>query len=329
MIKIIHKKKYENIKKEKFNSVADILFVDECEDYGIVIETSYNYAIVLYDNEFYEVKLAKSIKGVINRIVFPGDKVILNNNEITGIVYRRNILCRDKRDGTKLNDVSTQKVIATNIDIAVIVVAANEPPLHPKFIDRYIVLLKNSNIPFILCINKSDLITEKEERIIRLYESLGIKVIKTSTYTGEGMELLKNTLNQNQAIFVGHSGVGKSSLTNAIIDNINIKTGKVRDKNRRGCHTTTTSIYYKWNDLSSIIDTPGIRSLDISMFDQNDIKNYFDEFVPYNSLCKYKDCLHDTEPNSSCMIKKQVMNGVISKERYDSYVKIIKDIKGR
>lgn len=97
--------------------------------------------------------------------------------------------------------------------------------------------------------------------------------------------------------------------------------------NKRGCHTTTTSTYYKWNKNSSIIDTPGIRSLDISKLKCEDIKYYFDEFNQFNELCKYKDCLHDTEPENSCMIKKQVKNGIISKERYESYIKIINEIK--
>lgn len=327
MIKIKHKKRYENVKKEKKEKLTTINLCEPTEDYATIIETNYNNAFALYEDEIVEVTLSKNIKGIINKTVFPGDHVILENNEITNIIKRKNILSREKYDSTKLNDVGTKKIIATNIDIAVIVVAANEPPLHPKFIDRYMILLKNSNIPFIICVNKCDLITTKEEKIIKLYESLGIPVIKTSTYTNEGIEELKNILESKQAILVGHSGVGKSSLTNAVIKSNDIKTGKVRDKNKRGCHTTTSSTYYKWNDRSSIIDTPGIRSLDISKFNSEDIKYYFEEFIPYNDLCKYKDCLHNTEPLNSCMIKKQVNNGIITKERYESYIKIINEIQ--
>lgn len=259
MIKISNKK-VNKIKK------SNIEFINEKEDYAIIIETKYNSAIVLYENELLEVTLSKSIKVIINKILFSGDKVILEDSKITGIIKRKNILSREKYDSTKLNDIGVKKIIATNIDIAIIVVAANEPPLHPKFIDRYMILLNNSNIPFIICINKCDLLSKKEEKTIKLYESLGIKIIKTSTY-------------------------------------------------------------YKWNENSGVIDTPGIRSLDLSNYKVEDIKNSFEEFIPYNNLCKYKNCNHNTEPVSFCMIKKQVINGTISKERYESYLKIINEIK--
>lgn len=327
MIKITHKKRYENIKTKRKEKITNINLVDQNENFATIIETSYNNATALYNDQEIEVKLSKNIKGIINQIVYPGDHVILENNEIISIIKRKNILSREKYDSTKLNDIGTKKIVATNIDIAVIVVAANEPPLHPKFIDRYIILLKNSNIPFIICINKCDLITFKEEQIIKLYEDLEIPIIKTSTYTNTGIEDLKSILETKQSILVGHSGVGKSSLTNAIMNTDTIKTGSVREKNKRGCHTTTTSTYYKWNQSSSIIDTPGIRSLDLSKFNESDIKYYFAEFLPYNNQCKYKDCLHNTEPFDSCMIKKQVSNGIITKERYESYLKIINEIK--
>lgn len=320
MIKISNKK-VNKIKK------SNIEFINEKEDYAIIIETKYNSAIVLYENELLEVTLSKNIKGIINKILFPGDKVILEDSKITGIIKRKNILSREKYDSTKLNDIGVKKIIATNIDIAIIVVAANEPPLHPKFIDRYMILLNNSNIPFIICINKCDLLSKKEEKTIKLYESLGIKIIKTSIYNKSGIEELKNVLNSKQAIFVGHSGVGKSSLINTILNESDIKTGSLGNKTKKGCHTTTSSTYYKWNENSGVIDTPGIRSLDLSNYKVEDIKNSFEEFIPYNNLCKYKNCHHNTEPVSFCMIKKQVINGTISKERYESYLKIINEIK--
>lgn len=161
MIKITHKKRYENIKTKRKEKLTTINLVEQSGYFATIIETSYNNAIALYNDQEIEVKLSKNIKGIINQIVYPGDHVILENNEITSIIKRKNILSREKYDSTKLNDIGTKKIVATNIDIAVIVVAASEPPLHPKFIDRYVILLKNSNIPFIICINKCDLITPK------------------------------------------------------------------------------------------------------------------------------------------------------------------------
>lgn len=327
MIKITHKKRYETTKKIIKEKQHNIKFIPYQDNHAIVIETNYNIATILDKDEIKEVKLSKNYKTTLNKIIYPGDKVTLTNNEITGIITRKNILSRDKYDSTKLNSTGTKKIIATNIDLAIIVVSANNPPLHPKFIDRYMILLNNSHIPFIICVNKSDLITKKEEDILNIYESLNIPLIKTSTYTKEGIEKLKEYLQDKQAIFVGHSGVGKSSLTNELMNDNTIKTGKLRDKNKRGCHTTTTSTYYKWNSSSSIIDTPGIRSLDISNYNIEDIKNYFQEFNQYSVLCKYKDCLHYDEPLTTCYIKQMVNDGRIIKERYESYYKIITDIK--
>ncbi len=326
MIKITHHKRYENIKKERKEKKREIEFDYTSNDYGIVIETNYQKAYVLKDNKINEVTLAKKFNYVINKIVFPGDKVIIDNNEIIGIIERTNILSRDKVDGTKLKAIGTNKIVATNIDLAVIVVAVNDPPVHPKFIDRYIILLENSNIPFIICFNKYDLVTEKEQKIIDFYGELGYEVVKTSTKTKEGLNDLKERLLNKTCILVGNSGVGKSSLTNYLLDDDVIRTNSVSDKSKRGCHTTTTSKYYLWQDNSGIIDTPGIRSLDLKKFKIEDIQDYFKEFRPYNNLCKYHNCLHYDEPENTCAIKQEVKKN-ISQERYESYCKIISEIK--
>ena len=326
MIKITHHKRYENIKKERKEKNINLEFIPEREDYGLVIETSYHNAYVFKDNKIYEVTLSKKYPYVINQSIYPGDKVILNNNEITDIIKRKNILSRDKFDGTKLNSLGTNKITATNIDLAIIVVAVSDPPLHPKFIDRYIILLENSHIPFIICFNKYDLVTKKEETIINLYEKLGYDIIKTSTKTSEGLTTLKNKLLNKTCIFVGNSGVGKSSLTNYLLEDNLVKTKNIGYKTKRGCHTTTSSKYYLWQDNSGIIDTPGIRSLDLKNFNVSEIKNYFKEFIPYNNLCKYDNCIHYDEPENTCAVKQEI-NKNITQERYESYYKIISEIK--
>ncbi len=326
MIKITHHKRYENIKKERKEKNINLEFIPERKDSALVIETSYHNAYVFKDNKIYEVTLSKKYPYVINQLIYPGDKVILNNNEITDIIVRKNILSRDKFDGTKLNSLGTNKITATNIDLAIIVVAVNDPPLHPKFIDRYIILLENSHIPFIICFNKYDLVTKKEEKIINLYEKLGYDIIKTSTKTNEGLTTLKEKLLNKTCIFVGNSGVGKSSLTNYLLEDNLVKTNNIGHKTKRGCHTTTSSKYYLWQDNSGIIDTPGIRSLDLKNFNVSEIKNYFKEFIPYNNLCKYDNCLHYDEPENTCAVKQEI-NKNITQERYESYYKIISEIK--
>lgn len=172
MIEIINKNRYKNSNLKKHlqtkNKVDAEKFVDEeTNDYGIVIETNYNKAEVLYEDKVLSVKLDRSFNTVCNKTIYPGDKVILNkpNYTIKKIIRRKNMLCREKYDGSKINCFGITKVVATNIDLAVIVVSACEPPLHPKFIDRYFILLKSNNIPFIIVMNKCDLKTEKEEMV--------------------------------------------------------------------------------------------------------------------------------------------------------------------
>lgn len=316
----------------KKSESVDNFVIDRCDEYGVVIEVRYDEAYILYNGEVVLAKLRKDINLVCNQVVFPGDKVDIEKANDTYIINhllnRTSMLSRTKKDSTRLNDVGSTKNIASNVDLAVIVVSAKEPPLHPKFIDRYLMILQNSNVPTIICLNKCDLKTEDDEEILSTYKDLGIDVIETSTYSNIGIEELKSKLINKQAIFVGNSGVGKSSLTNAIMGDDEIKTSHVSDKSKRGRHTTTTSKYYVWEDSSSIIDTPGIRSLDVSTFNPIEIQDYFLDFESWKDKCKYKDCLHFNEPYDSCIVKQGVASGLISLERYESYLRIMGDVLG-
>ena len=327
--KSIEKKELIKEKQNKQINLPNDFIIEESKNYGIVLEVKYETAYVLYNNEIVSATLKKGINTICNKIIFPGDKVILEKTKtsytITNLLKRTSILSRVKKDSTRLNDLGTTKNIATNIDLAVIVVSAKDPELHPKFIDRYLLLLENSNIPTIICLNKSDLKTEETEKILNIYRNLDLKVIETSTYINQGITNLKKELRGKQAIFVGNSGVGKSSLTNALMDTETTKTSTISSKSKRGRHTTTSSKYYIWDEDSSIIDTPGIRSLDVSNLNPIEIQNYFKEFSNIKEKCKYKNCLHYQEPIAACAIKQAVENNTINKNRYQSYLRILKD----
>lgn len=327
--KSIEKKELIKEKQNKQIILPTDFIIEKSSNYGIVLEVKYKTAYVLYNNEIISATLKKGINTICNKIIFPGDKVIIEKAKtsytITNLLKRTSILSRVKKDSTRLNDLGTTKNIASNIDLAVIVVSAKEPALHPKFIDRYLLLLENSNIPTIICLNKSDLKTEETEKILGVYRNLGLKVIETSTYTNQGITNLKEELRGKQAIFIGNSGVGKSSLTNALMDTETIKTSTISSKSKRGRHTTTSSKYYIWDEDSSIIDTPGIRSLDVSNLNPIEIQNYFKEFSNIKEKCKYKNCLHYQEPTTACTIKQAVENNTINKNRYQSYLRILKD----
>lgn len=327
--KSIEKKELIKEKQNKQIILPTDFIIEKSSNYGIVLEVKYKTAYVLYNNEIISATLKKGINTICNKIIFPGDKVIIEKAKtsytITNLLKRTSILSRVKKDSTRLNDIGTTKNIASNIDLAVIVASAKDPVLHPKFIDRYLLLLENSNIPTIICLNKSDLKTEETEKILGVHSNLGLKVIETSTYTNQGITNLKEELRGKQAIFIGNSGVGKSSLTNALMDTETIKTSTISSKSKRGRHTTTSSKYYIWDEDSSIIDTPGIRSLDVSNLNPIEIQNYFKEFSNIKEKCKYKNCLHYQEPTSACTIKQAVENNTINKNRYQSYLRILKD----
>ena len=316
----------------KKNNNADNFIIDNSDNYGIVIEVRFNDAYVLVDDKLILAKLRRDINIICNQVLFPGDKVVVSNDlsnyTITNLIRRTSLLSRTKKDSTRKDDIGLTKNIAANVDLAVIVVASKEPPLHPKFIDRYLMILQNSDIPAVICLNKCDLKTEEEEKILSVYRELGIPVVETSTYKNIGIDELKSYLLDKQAIFVGNSGVGKSSLTNALMDDDEIKTSHVSDKSKRGRHTTTSSKYYIWSDNSSIIDTPGIRSLDVSSFSPIEIQDYFPELDNWKEKCKYSDCLHYHEPYDSCIVKEAVASGLINQDRFESYLRIMSDVLG-
>ncbi len=312
--------------------VSNFVLKDSKYNTGVVIETSYNDATILFNGELITAHMKKGVNLVCNQMVFPGDVVVIGEEEnkeyyITNLLKRKNVLSRTKKDSTRNSlNACVNHIVATNIDIAVIVVSSQTPPLHPKFIDRYLMILQDNGIDCAICLNKSDLKTEEDEKIIDIYRKLRIPIIETSVAQKTGIEDLKDMLKGKQAIFIGHSGVGKSSLTNALMNSNDIETSHVSEKSGKGRHTTTTSKYYVWNEKSSIIDTPGIRSLDVSHFKPEEIQEYFSEFSEWGHRCKYGNCLHFKEPIDDCMVKQAVRAGTITRERYESYVRILRDI---
>lgn len=220
-----------------------------------------------------------------------------------------------------------KRPFVANLDQVILVVAAHEPDINELLLNKLLVMIEHADIPLILCINKWDLHTEENEALVRLYEQAGYEVIMASTFTGEGIDELKSKLTGKVSAFAGPSGVGKSSLLNAIEPKFQFQTGEVSDKIKRGRHTTRHASLYSIDEHSFIIDTPGFSALDFSDISEERLTSLYPEFAEYEEQCKFSPCYHEHEP--ICGIKNAVDEGQIAKTRYESYLTIREEIKSQ
>ena len=262
--------------------------------------------------------------------VVVGDRVRVRlNPDGTGLIVdvhpRRNELSR-RAAGRRH---SLRHVIAANIDFVWIVQAVHLPEPNPGFIDRVLVAAERYEIPAGLILNKIDLMTEEDRPAIdaleRLYADLGYRVLRTSVVTGEGLDALREALRGKTSVVTGPSGVGKSSLLNAIEPDLNIRTAPVSEKTGKGRHTTTYVALYPLSIGGFVVDTPGLREFGVTDLEPAELSHYFVEFRPYLSACHFPDCTHEHEPD--CAVKAAVASGEISEERYYSYLNILHSLK--
>lgn len=220
-----------------------------------------------------------------------------------------------------------KRPFVANLDQVILVVAAHEPDINELLLNKLLVMIEHADIPLILCINKWDLHTEDNEALVQLYKEAGYEVITASTYSGEGIEALKAQLSHKVSAFAGPSGVGKSSLLNAIEPKFQFQTGEVSDKIKRGRHTTRHASLYSIDEDSFIMDTPGFSALDFSDISEERLTSLYPEFQDYEEGCKFSPCYHEHEP--ICGVKEAVDNGDIAKSRYESYLTIREEIKSQ
>lgn len=245
---------------------------------------------------------------------------------ITAILPRENYINRQSPRAKH-----QQHIIAANLDQSVLVATLKEPRTSQGFIDRFLVVCEMYHVPAIVLFNKTDIYREKEwrkyEDLATMYQSLGYAVHAISVEKEEGLEALRQLLQYKTTLVSGHSGVGKSTLVNALLPGERIKTQDVSGWSGKGMHTTTFATMYDLPESGRMIDTPGIRELAITNLDKEELSHYFPEMRERLHQCQYNNCVHVNEPH--CAIKQAVADGVIYEERYISYLNILESLENR
>ncbi|MDP5106846.1 MAG: ribosome small subunit-dependent GTPase A [Polaribacter sp.] len=299
---------------------------------GIVYKSTGSwYHVKSTDGEFHQCRIKgkfriKDIKST-NPIAV-GDKVVFDlekkGDEETGVIKK--ILDRDNFIVRKSVNLSKQiHIIASNIDQVFLLITINNPPTFTTFIDRFLVSTRAYRIDTILVFNKIDAyeIEQKAEVLYLkdIYEKIGYTCIEVSSTKNKNVDKIKELMTGKTSMFVGHSGVGKSTLVNAVEPTLNLKTKEISDQHNQGKHTTTFAEMFDLSFDARIIDTPGIKGFGIVDIDKYELGDYFPEFFEMKQHCKFNNCLHLKEPN--CAVKEALETEEISWSRYKSYLQIL------
>lgn len=222
--------------------------------------------------------------------------------------------------------VHRERVLAANLDLAVVVTALRKPALATGLLDRFLVALGHGGVPAAIVVNKYDLAevdSANDPELARLapYRALTLPFLFCSVKTGLGIEGLRSLIAGKTVVFVGHSGVGKSSLLSALSPELDVRIGEVSTMNSRGRHTTTRARIYRLEGDTRIIDTPGIREFGLWQLSREELSSYFEEFEPLAPHCRFANCSHSHEP--SCAVREAAASGLLDPSRYETYLRIL------
>ena len=299
---------------------------------GIVYKSTGSwYTVKTEQGSFYECRLKGKfrIRGIkTTNPVSVGDTVFFEIDNLGddeyGVIYeienRNNYIIRKS-----VNLSKQTQIIAANIDLAFLIVTLNNPPTSTAFIDRFLVTSEAYGIKTILLFNKIDSYNEEElvtvKYLAHLYRSIGYECIGISAMTGKNLDKVKALMENKVSVFSGHSGVGKSTLVNAIEPSLNLKTKEISDQHLQGQHTTTFAEMYDLSFDAQIIDTPGIKGFGMVEIDKEELSGFYPEFFKLKEHCKFHNCLHIEEPK--CAVKEALENEEIAWSRYKSYLQIL------
>jgi len=297
---------------------------------GIVIKSTGSwYTVQKDDGANVECKLrgrlrTEGIKST-NPVVV-GDKVLLEGDMICDIEPRRNYIIRKS---AKLSKQS--HIIAANVDMAFLAVTFRLPETPIEFIDRFLVAAEAYRIPVCLVFNKMDLFSSKERIFVKqfedIYRTIGYQVIETSVTKLTGIDELRQMLTGKVSVVAGLSGVGKSSLINAVDPDLRVRVGEMSDYHQSGRHTTTFAEMYRLHGGGYIIDTPGIRGFGLIHIEKEELYHFFPEIFKLSADCAFHNCRHVNEPD--CAVMKAVEAGKISESRYRSYISMMEDTQNK
>lgn len=296
---------------------------------GVVIAMRGRYAEVDDGTRIWQCSVRRVLRTLRieeRNAVTVGDRVqFLPEAEKEGVVSEGVIERVEPRTGVlQRRSGKRTHTIAANIDQAIIVTCAREPGPKPNLIDRYLVSAHAGSMTPIVCMNKIDLDDDGEAKaILRRYANLGYHTLMTCAIAGTGIEAFRALLKDCSSVVTGQSGVGKSSLLNAVVPDLQLRVGHVSEQVEKGRHTTTTATLMKLPFGGYVVDTPGIRTFDLSLIPREQFEAHFVEFAPLIPHCRYPDCTHSHE--TDCAVQTGVQDGDVSQERYDSYLQMYED----
>ena len=275
---------------------------------------------------FYYVQTEAGIYECKAKGIFRKDK----KKPLVGDYVEIKVLDEEEKEGSvEKIDPRTNELIrpaVANIDQAIVIFAVNDPKPNFMLLDRFLVTMEYQNVPTVICFNKMDLGTKEElETLQEVYGRCGYEVLFTSAAKQQGVRELQKLLRGKTSAVAGPSGVGKSSLTNLLQDEISMETGEISKKLGRGKHTTRHSQLIAIGDDTYLMDTPGFSSLYIEGMEKEELKDYFTEFRPYEGQCKYQGCVHIHEPG--CSVKAALEQGKLSSLRYEDYLGLYNELK--